>query len=828
MKTIFKGNPFSIVWNIIDRTTNHPFEFTGMKVEVGLYSDSFNFPLQSYNVNNGTITAGIEANTLPAGVFNIMCRYSTDHEQSYCTYRNAFQISIRPCHASEIVEIESHASHIDPSSEDPDAPDYSKCQLIAEELFGVKLHLPELTAHRAIADEHGNRIPDTYVTRSAVAEHIRQTYNQQFLENPPLITEGYITPEMLSEETRQMLEASGQEITNLPDGEDIASVNGVLKLGDKVHNPNSYSGMGRVYLRKNIEKGVNLLTQSMIDKPNTIYIIQYDYDLQGEEVTISEGCVLDFQGGSIENGTITLNKTKIIGDAKIRCNVIGTINPLAPIMADWFCLNELEDATDKIKMIFRLSYNSVNNTGWRDCVPIYFGASTYNTKESIIDSTVTAGKLTIFGNRATTFNHTGDTPLLNNLGYIGFATFYGITFKGNGTNTFSVMQGGGNGNAQSVYYKECRFTNWKTVASYTGGTMASEMTFDLCKINGCGNVGNPATLFIWDNPQSVNNRFICTDIESIYGTIFKLLSGANITIYQGSIILQSNKIEEPFCFISVPGGATPTNFGQNNMPNIIVNESRFELRGYGRLVDKREYTASLSACFENCGFGGYNITKDETVQTIHLNGSCDLLFNNCFNTTNFSCYSNSVNNNPALQIIRSDDYNFIQQLIDNLVIGSQVTNVSGRVNFIHTITGEKWIPYSQSVKKSVTLRGAIEISEFLSTSDEHNTVFISPIYPNAANIVFNKDCYITGLSLMSNSISGWGDSVISVDVSLIDVNDSEQSVLKTNITVSKGSENNAYIPVPKYIKAIKLTCSLSNGQLTAAFTFKGFLKITHI
>ena len=304
MKTIFKGNHFSIVWNIIDRSTNHPFEFTGMKVEVGLYSDSFNFPLQSYNVNNGTITAVIEANTLPAGVFNIMCRYSTDHEQSYCTYRNAFQISNRPCHASEIVEIESYASHIDPSSEDPDAPDYSKCQLIAEELFKEKFRLPQLTADRAIADEQGNRITDTYVKREAVANHIKQIYNQQFLENPPLITEGYITPEMLSEETKQMLENTGQTITNLPDGEDLQSVHGVLKFADKQYNPNAYSGLGRRILRKNIVAGVNVLTQSMMQWPNTIYVIQYDYDLQGETITVPEGCVLQFEGGGFSNGEV--------------------------------------------------------------------------------------------------------------------------------------------------------------------------------------------------------------------------------------------------------------------------------------------------------------------------------------------------------------------------------------------------------------------------------------------------------------------------------------------------------------------------------------------
>lgn len=189
-------------------------------------------------------------------------------------------------------------------------------QLTAEELFKEKLRLPQLTADRAIADEHGNRITDTYVRREAVANHIKQIYNQQFLDNPPLITEGYITPEMLSEETKQMLENTGQEITNLPDGEDLQSVHGVLKLADKQYNPNSYSGLGRRILRKNIVAGVNVLTQSMMQWPNTIYIIQYDYDLQGETITVPENCVLQFEGGMLSNGTIVGSNTNIKSERK--------------------------------------------------------------------------------------------------------------------------------------------------------------------------------------------------------------------------------------------------------------------------------------------------------------------------------------------------------------------------------------------------------------------------------------------------------------------------------------------------------------------------------
>lgn len=208
-------------------------------------------------------------------------------------------------------------------------------QLTAEELFKEKFRLPQLTADRAIADEQGNRITDTYVKREAVANHIKQIYNQQFLDNPPLITEGYITPEMLSEDTRTLLENTGQTITNLPDGEDLQSVHGVLKLADKQYNPNSYSGLGRRILRKNIVAGVNVLTQSMMQWPNTIYIIQYDYDLQDETITVPEGCVLQFEGGMLSNGAIIFNKTQISGCPFF--NLTGYSGAIeTPLCADYF------------------------------------------------------------------------------------------------------------------------------------------------------------------------------------------------------------------------------------------------------------------------------------------------------------------------------------------------------------------------------------------------------------------------------------------------------------------------------------------------------------
>lgn len=112
--------------------------------------------------------------------------------------------------------------------------------------------------------------------------------------------------------------------TSIIDSEDITATVGNLNqpsltFADKNYNTTDYSGLGRVYLRKNIQTVVNpntgttystnLLTQQMLNKENTIYVLQYDYSLNYQTISIPEGCTLDFQGGSFANGIIIGNDT---------------------------------------------------------------------------------------------------------------------------------------------------------------------------------------------------------------------------------------------------------------------------------------------------------------------------------------------------------------------------------------------------------------------------------------------------------------------------------------------------------------------------------------
>ena len=83
-----------------------------------------------------------------------------------------------------------------------------------------------------------------------------------------------------------------------------------VKVNALTTNPNVPVTYKTIILKKNLVNGVNTLTQEMMSAQNTKYIIKYNYTL-GENITIPENCILEFDGGSISNGTIIGNDTEI-------------------------------------------------------------------------------------------------------------------------------------------------------------------------------------------------------------------------------------------------------------------------------------------------------------------------------------------------------------------------------------------------------------------------------------------------------------------------------------------------------------------------------------
>ncbi len=138
------------------------------------------------------------------------------------------------------------------------------------------------------------------------------------------------------------------EPQNASDYEKVAALN---NLHGKAYNAAKKSGLGKVYLDKNN----GLLTQEMMNAANTCYVIMFDYDLDGEEIQVPEGCVLEFDGGSVSNGFVYGNGAKLIGGNKYKSVLIGTFkneggvlvngtgNPLTPDVGFDFAANRMND-----------------------------------------------------------------------------------------------------------------------------------------------------------------------------------------------------------------------------------------------------------------------------------------------------------------------------------------------------------------------------------------------------------------------------------------------------------------------------------------------------
>lgn len=120
---------------------------------------------------------------------------------------------------------------------------------------------------------------------------------------------------------------------NTADEEDITLVSNKYKFADKSYSSTSFSGKGRIFLRKNIRqveeqidenttivRTINLLTTSMMSTQNSIYIIQYDYTLRGNIITLPTGTVIQYAGGSLSSGVLDVTGAVLLPGWE---NIIG-------------------------------------------------------------------------------------------------------------------------------------------------------------------------------------------------------------------------------------------------------------------------------------------------------------------------------------------------------------------------------------------------------------------------------------------------------------------------------------------------------------------------
>lgn len=197
---------------------------------------------------------------------------------------------------------------------------------------------------------------------------------------------GSIGYEQLNDNLKQLFREK-VNVTNYPDDEDIASVDNMLKLKDREVDVANFQSKGYVILRKNLRlvNGVvkNILTQDMINRPNTIYEIRYDFDLNDNIITLNNGCSLKFCEGSLNNGIINCSTTII--DSKpinIFYNVILQGSIIGDVIINWFnhssdCVKSMYNLSCAIKIVGRYTIDKplVVKTGFN-----IYGESMYKSK----------------------------------------------------------------------------------------------------------------------------------------------------------------------------------------------------------------------------------------------------------------------------------------------------------------------------------------------------------------------------------------------------------------------------------------------------------------
>lgn len=108
----------------------------------------------------------------------------------------------------------------------------------------------------------------------------------------------------------------------------------------------------------------NLITAVMLSEANTIYEIRYDFDLNGEIITIPENCVFKFCGGSFKNGILN-GKNSIIEAYPIKIfddiNIIGTfLSSNEKYYCEWFG-GDIEKCIYSFKQINFVGTYNINN-----------------------------------------------------------------------------------------------------------------------------------------------------------------------------------------------------------------------------------------------------------------------------------------------------------------------------------------------------------------------------------------------------------------------------------------------------------------------------------
>jgi hypothetical protein len=428
----------------------------------------------------------------------------------------------------------------------------------------------------------------------------------------------------------------------LPDQEDLtmtepdADGNSYMHFKDKDYSIDDFSGLGRVYLRKNLQtltdpntgetRLINYLTQTMVGKENVIYHIQYDYNLNGQTIIIPEGCVLLFEGGSISNGTINFSNTFLTGDIKIKTNLLGTVknNSLNVL---WFNVTGDGNTDDRkaIQDIFNIaaSNTTVLFPKVQDYYKVVIGTGTGST---IIDQRANA----VANNTLYPIIVSNDNVDIVIKGIIKSTTILGNMFELSGNNIVLLGEGGklqGPGGADDVGFLDTNTADtalqWHPCLLKVDGNncRVSNLSFEDYPTHGINCYG---TALIVDSCLFIGGR---VNHSTTGGTV---LMGIRTNVGADSAIIKNNR----FIANSIGGKCYSCVFPSGN--NFIISDNICEkyhehavyaYGDYGSIFNNKftdvDCIASDIQYFATYGNikGNYSIGTEGFIQIMHGKGT---------------------------------------------------------------------------------------------------------------------------------------------------------------------------------------------------------------
>lgn len=303
-----------------------------------------------------------------------------------------------------------------------------------------------------------------------------------------------------------------ETMTEYEVSKDASTITLTRKFGGKISQASSFSAVStgascsitdstKTELR-------NILTPIMMNQPNTIYEIRYDFDLNGETIGMQDGCTLKFEGGSFGNGILKGNNTVI------KSQPIQIFRHLLP----YNCISE----TYAYPEWFGCSKNGKNDSTEALSNAIYFFKTVLLSGTYLVTDTlkydVNSG-YNILGKNGATINYVPSTynkPIIyvykkSGTGISSINNFYinNVTFKMTSDNIGGLVFGCTQLSNPNFYPEGFNYTEFDDVTDSASQEYVTNVNFENCTFIGKA-----------DSNQVLLTRIKCID-SNIKNCIFR-------------------------------------------------------------------------------------------------------------------------------------------------------------------------------------------------------------------------------------------------------------------------------------------------------------------